>query len=256
MGDTQERKPWKQMTSAEKRARRALLKAEWEARRLAEEENWKAQVAAHFGYLETEYGFRFATADASKWWETYLLYTSPFLAIKVARSVEFDCVELWLIRLVDGQIPEYPIFINPDTPINYVMLDRVVAERAPKEAEKFHTLRGLSDEQVENTLRFLAAALHAFGDDALRGNFAIFDMIAEQLHQNAREHPQEIKVWLPDTAQPGEERPLVETLHRLHPQQPIVVGHYSTKKRAKGSTNGKGGKAAPSLVDEQSPKLS
>lgn len=251
--DQVKRKPWKQMTSEEKRARRAQLRAERAVWLRDHEEQWRVKVAAYFGYLETEYGFHIAEVNASSAWETYLRYESSALAVKVSRSVEFDSAELWLIRLVDGRVPKYPVFINPDTPINYVMLDRIVRERAPQESEQFHSLRGLSDEQIVRTLMFLATSLRAHADDVLRGDFAIFDVIAEQLHHNAREHPQEIKVWLPDTAQPGEERPLVETLHSLHPQQPIAIGHYSTKKRAKGDMSRKRRAATRSAPTEDTP---
>lgn len=253
MGDTQERKPWKQMTSAEKRARSAFLKAKREAERLALEEQWKAQVAAHFGYLETDYGFHFTGVDGSKWWGTFVYYQSPLHQIRFDRSVEFDSVEIQIVRLIDGQVPEYPIFINPDTPINHIYLNQVLSERAPEESEKLLAMRGLSEEQVERSLAFQSGALRNYCADILRGDFAIFEVITDQLHQHARERPQEIKVWLPDTAQPGEERPLVETLHRLHPQQPIMVGHYSTQKRARGSMGGKRRKATRSASTDDTP---
>ncbi len=252
MSDTVERKPWKQMTSAEKRARSAFLKAERKARRLALEEKWKTQVAAHFDYLETDYGFHFVSVDGSKWWGTYVYYQSPLLQIQFDLSVEFDSVEIQIARLIDGQVPKYPIFINPDTPINHIYLNQVLSERAPEESEKLLAMRGLGEEQVERSLAFQSGVLRSYCDDILRGDFAIFDMIAEQLHQNAREHPQEIKVWLPDTAQPGEEKPLVDFIRENYPQQPLVIGRYSTKKRAKtskGEYESKASRAAS--IDEQ-----
>ncbi len=244
--DQAKRTPWKQMTSAEKRARSAFLKAGREARQREREEKWKAQVAAHFGYLETEYDFHFVSVDGSNWWGTFVYYQSPLLQLQFDRSVEFDSVEIQLARLIDGRVPQYPIFVNPDTPINHIYLNQVLSERAPEESEKLLAMRGLSDEQVERSLACQSEVLRTYCDDILRGEFAIYDVIAERLHENARKHPQEIKVWLPDTAEPGEERPLVEHLRKTYPQQPVVVGRYSTKKRAKGSTTGKGRKETES----------
>lgn len=223
----------KPLTSAEKRERASARKAEREAWQQKKEDAWKAQVAAHFGFLEATYGFYFAQVDGSSWWQTSVRYDSPLLAVKIDKSVEFDRVEVWLIRLPDGHLPEYPIFINPDTPVNYVILDKVLQKRATQEAERLRELAGISDEQVERSLAFLSHALATYCDDVLRGDFSIFDVIAEQMHQQAREHPQEIRIILPDTSQPGEEEPLAETLQRDFPQQPITVEYYSTKKRAR-----------------------
>jgi hypothetical protein len=233
MADKKDAGGKKPLTSAEKRKRAKARKAEREARRREKEDTWKSQVAAHFGFLETTYGFHFAQVDGSDWWETSVRYDSPLLAIKIDKSAEFLRVELCLIRLVDGQMPEYPIFINPDTPIFYVFIGKVLEERAPREAEKLRKLTGISDEEVERSLAFLAQALPAYCDDVLRGDFSICDMIADKMHQQAREHPQGIRVILPNTSQPGDEAPLVETLQKDFPQQPIMVEYYSTQKRTR-----------------------
>jgi len=223
----------KPLTSAEKRERAKTHRAEREACQQEKEDTWKARVAVHFGFLEATYGFHFAQVDGSNWWQTSVRYDSPLLAVTIDKSVEFDRAEVWLIRLPDGQLPEYPIFINPDTPISYVILDKVLQERAPREAERLLGLNGISDEQVECSLAFLAHALATYCDDVLHGDFSIFDVIAEKMHQQAREHLQEIRIILPDTSQPGEEEPLVETLQNDFPQQPINVEYYSTKKHAR-----------------------
>ncbi|HEU5440706.1 MAG TPA: hypothetical protein VFU88_15575 [Ktedonobacterales bacterium] len=242
------------LTAAEKRERAKARRAERKAQRRATEDAWKAQVAAHFGYLETTYGFHGAAADASSVWETYVRYESSLLAITVTRSVEFDRVEVWLIRLVDGCVPEYPIFINPDTPINYVILDKVLMERAPQEAVRLRDLKGLSAEQVEASLVFLAQALRTYCDDALRGDFAIFDVVAARMHQQAREHPQEIRVVLPETATAAEERELVERVRKANPQQPVTVSRYSTQVRVKRGKRQQATDAqGPEPTDQQRP---
>lgn len=218
------------LTSDEKRKRARTLREKRKARKLAAEEAWKAQVATHFGFLETTYGFHFANVDGSSWWQTTVRYDSPLLAVRIDNSVEFERVEVWLTRLVDGQLPEYPVFINPDTPINYVILDRVLQVRAPQKAETLIELKGLNGEQVERSLVFLADALQEYCDDVLRGDFAIFDIIAVQIHQEVQEHPQEVRIILPDTAAPGEEAPLAMELQKNYPQQPIRVEYYSTQR--------------------------
>jgi len=71
--------------------------------------------------------------------------------------------------------------------------------RAPHEAQRLRELQGLSDREVERTLVFLSDMLRTYCNDVLRGDFAIFDVVAEQIHQEAREHPQGIRIIVPDT---------------------------------------------------------
>jgi len=221
----------KPLTSDEKRARDKARRAEQEARLKEREEVWKAQVADHFGFLETTYGFHFASVDRASWWQTTVRYDAPTLAVRIDKSVEFERVKVWLIRLVDGRLPEYPIFINPDTPINYVILDRVLQNRAPHEAERLANMRGLHDEQVERSLVFLSDMLRTYCDDVLRGDFAIFDVIAEQMYQEAREHPQGIRIIVPDTTPQDAAVARAEETRRAFPQQPVTLEYYTTKKR-------------------------
>jgi len=221
----------KPLTSDEKRVRDKARRAERKARLKEREEAWTAQVAAHFGFLKATYGFHFANVDGASWWQTTVRYDSLTLAVRIDKSVEFERVEVWLIRLVDGQLPEYPIFINPETPINYVVLDRVLQNRAPQEAERLAELRGLDDEQVERSLDFLAQAIRAYCDDVLRGDFAIFDVIAEQLHEYVRYHPQEIRVIVADTTPDEAAVVRAEETYRMFPLQPVTLERYSAKRR-------------------------
>ncbi len=241
MGDAKTSSAKKPLTSDEKRERARASRARRKAWQHEREENWKARVAVHFGFLETTYGFRFAKVDGSSVWQISALYHSPRLAVRVDLSFEFERVEVWLIRLVDGQLPEYPIFVNPDTPINYVVLDRALQAQAPQEAERLLGLKGLGDEPVERSLAFLARALRAYCDDVLRDDFAIFDVIAEQMHQYAREHPQGIRIIVPDTTPHEEAQTRVEETRKKFPQQPITLEYYSTKRQSKRRKDSKDG---------------
>lgn len=210
MGDTQKPVGKKKLTSAERRARTAFLKAEREARRLALEEEWKAQVAPHFGYLETDYDFHFVRVDGSNWWGTWVQYQSPLLQVEISRSVESDCVELRLIRLVDGQVPEDLHF---GMPVNLLYFAFELKKRAPaEEYENLISLKGLSDVQLERSLALHAAALRIYFDDVLRGDLTIFDEETEQRRQRAlqrlRQEEQE-RARESSATQPGDETPSV-----------------------------------------------
>ncbi|HZC05184.1 MAG TPA: hypothetical protein VE338_06055 [Ktedonobacterales bacterium] len=200
MSDTQKPQGKKKLTSAERRARTAFLKAEREARQRVLEEKWKAQVGERFGYLETEYGFHFAGVDGSNWWGTYVYYRSPLLQVEIDRSVESGGVELNLIRLVDGQVPDprYPLVYEIGMPVNFIYFDAALRERVPEEYEKIAALPqeyakrsrdiGLTDEMLERKLALHADALRAYFDDVLRGDLTIFDEETERWRQRKVEH--------------------------------------------------------------------
>lgn len=71
---------------------------------------WEAVVKRHFDFL-TGYGFRFDHVE-DKWWATTAVYLSAALGVEVTRSVEFDRVEITLLRLVEGQAPGPEVWVT------------------------------------------------------------------------------------------------------------------------------------------------
>lgn len=177
----------KKRTSAEKRARTAFLKAAREARQRTLEATWKAQVAEHFGFLESEYGFRFVSVDGSNWWGTEARYRSPLLQIVIDRSVESNGVELYLDRLVDGEVRPYPPEYHLGMPVRRIYFISVLSERIPKAQQQLKALKGLCDKQLERTLDYHANALRILCEDLLRGDLTMFDVETERRRQYALE---------------------------------------------------------------------
>src|ERR1700682_174301 len=90
---------------------------------------WLEKVERYFEYLQIMYGFRIALVDASSVWETRVIYQTEKTAIYVDRSLEFFRVKVSLVRLIDGALPPYPIFIKPDTVLHEFLLDDLLALR-------------------------------------------------------------------------------------------------------------------------------
>lgn len=85
-------------------------------------------VAPSFAFLEA-HGFRLSATEDSSAWETWQ-YTSAVSAVRVTRSNEFVRADVHLIRLVDGQVPAYPIWITSER-MNWALLDNVLEVRTP-----------------------------------------------------------------------------------------------------------------------------
>lgn len=191
MSDKQDPTAKQIRTNAAPEVQSALLKAERKAQRLARGEAWKAEVAAwqaqvatHFGYLETDYDFQFAgLKDGSHRWGIFVDYQSPWLQITIEKNFEFNGIEVDLIRLVDGQLAKDALAYDRDR-INVLM---TLKERAPSAYEQLRTHRGLSVEQLDSTLSLHANALRTYFDDVLHGHLTIFDEETERRRQRAME---------------------------------------------------------------------
>jgi hypothetical protein len=84
------------------------------------------------------------------------VFRSEKLGIEVARSVEFDRVEINLLRLVGRQAPEQEVWVT-DRPINRILFDNVLEARGSDFLGQIPT--GLSRPVIEEQLRLYAELL-------------------------------------------------------------------------------------------------
>ena len=74
-------------------------------------ERWRKAVAVHFDFL-LSHGFAHDGVEIDSFWATSSTYRSSSAAVRVTRSTEFTRVDVSLIRLVDGKVPTYPIWVT------------------------------------------------------------------------------------------------------------------------------------------------
>ena len=185
---------------------------------------WERRVREHFDFL-VERGFRFDHVEA-RWWATTARYLSPTLGLEVTRSVEFDRVEITLLRLVEGKLPEYEVWVT-DRPRNRVLFDNVLIARAPEVDEASRDLSGLSREDEEKQLRFWADALRSVAPDFLEGRDAPLREGEHVVRQRVAEKPQELTIWLPSEASEEEEdRAREEARQTAPPSVEVSVRRY------------------------------
>jgi len=185
---------------------------------------WERRVREHFDFL-VEHGFRFDHVEASPW-ATTAFYLSPKLGLEVTRSVEFDRVELELLRLVGGKLPEYEVWVT-DSPRNRVLFDNVLIARASELDEASRALKGLSSEDEDNQLRFWADVLRSVAPDFLEGDDAPLREGEQVVRQRVAENPQELTIWLPsDVSQEEQDRAREEARERTPPDVEISVRRY------------------------------
>ena len=207
-------------------AKRKERAAARRAAQTAEAEAWQAQVDVHFGYLRATYGFRITSADASSVWTTRVVYQTDVAAVVVDLSTEFQRVEVSVMRLVDGRLPEYPIFILPDTVINETLLDNVLLIRNPNLLDQLRGLEGLDEDHIEKSLAFLARTLEETIPDFLGGDLSIFEAVDRLIKERVRAHPPTITIHLPEDATAEEEAAAIEKVRKDSPGIQIVARRY------------------------------
>ena len=164
---------------------------------------WLNRVDPHFGFL-AGMGFSGRDVDDSSFWEIWVQYRSETSAIRISKSNEFARSEVHLIRLVDAQVPPYPIWIT-DNRIDWVLLDDVVETRAPDLMDQVRKQVGLKSSDLDQQLQFWAQVLRDVAGDFLAGNFGPLDEAAALIRSRVADNPQTVQVWLPDDAPEGAE---------------------------------------------------
>lgn len=185
--------------------------------------DWQHKVEAAFPFL-AERGFR-RTAEATSFWETSCTWSAGSVAIKVAESTEFQRVDVHLVRLVDGEVPPYPIWVT-DEPQNWALMDNVLQARS-SEAQAQIPAGGLSRRSVAEQLAFWAGAIQDAAPDFLAGSPACIDEAADIVRAKLADTPQRLLISLPDGASSEDERVAVADARRgLPPNVEVVVRRY------------------------------
>lgn len=194
---------------------------------------WKRRVHAHFDFL-LEYGFALTDVHASDWWKVQVIYRSPSAAVDVSESLEYDRVDLSLLRLVGGALPEYPLFVVDSIPINTFHADWLLRLRAdPSQTPG----SGLDETSLEAQLAFWASALREHAADFLTGDLAVLDQLEHLIRANARRHgPPTVTVWMPEgTATASADAAAGDVRQVVPPEVAVVARRY--RRAARPNTN-------------------
>jgi hypothetical protein len=184
--------------------------------------NWERRVRKHFDFL-LDHGFAFGGADDSSFWQPHATYLSDRVGIEIADSRETNRVEIDLIRLREGRLPDPQIWVT-DEPISRTLFDNVIEARKHRSLSELATLssRGV-DEQVETWARLLKEV----APELLRGDDAPIADAEALVRRRVAEHPQEMVVWLPRDASHEREREALADAERDAPEEvPVRVRRY------------------------------
>ena len=128
-----------------------------------------------FEYLST-YGFELADITRDSY-GSEVTYKNRTTGVKVSFEVRENEIFVYLIRLIDGETPDYL-----DAPSRWFYLDNLVKLRSPptnvprKEGGDWFT-----PDDVDRFLTVYAELLKEYGEDVLRGDFSVFYELERQV---------------------------------------------------------------------------
>lgn len=121
-------------------------------------QDWLNRVRPYFDFLH-EYGFDQVDVEADRWWRVRVTYRSTVNAVAIDYSIESVCVELFLIKVVDGELADVQ-----GADAGWLLTLGHERQRAPK---------GLSDSEVEAGLAFWSDALPRYASGYLSGDLSV-----------------------------------------------------------------------------------
>jgi len=200
--------------------------------------DWATLVAYHFRYLK-RWGFQLSGADATVW-EEHATFRSNLCAIDVIKDYQGPRVEVELMRLVDGELPEPEVFVVDSERVNRFYVDELIKLRQADGEDALARLAGMST--FDDQLKFFAAALRRVGADFLAGDLGVLDELERRIRTRVREHPQRVGVFLPDTAGDAEQSAAVALVRRTVPAEiDVRAGRYRTSRTADPEPGGTAG---------------
>jgi hypothetical protein len=103
-----------------------------------------------------------------------LTYQNETTAVEVSLEPMDGGVFVLVSRLVNGQIPKYPIFVTRRMTLHSFYLDDLVSLRRPDAAKRQAGLDPPSDREIAKSVAQSASLLRELAADILRGDFAVF----------------------------------------------------------------------------------
>lgn len=129
-----------------------------------------------FYFLREDFGFSEKGYKETNF-EISILYTNKTTGIKIIYDKRENLILIQLIRLKNGNIPAYEIFINEKTEINTFYLHNLLELRAQDYSVLVHV--PVTEDNWDPALNKYAAILRKYASDILSGNFESFKLMQQ-----------------------------------------------------------------------------
>lgn len=140
-----------------------------------------------FKYLETDFKCKLISVvhDAHG---TYLVYKNLASAVKISFAPYDGYIYVDVVRLLNGNIPQYPIFIKSDSILYEYSLFDVIMRKDPSFKIKIPSFNEWNKyDIIKRDIRLRAEWLKTYASDILRGDFSIFPELEKIVKARAEE---------------------------------------------------------------------
>lgn len=137
-------------------------------------------------FLKEDFQFQLEKVER-KPFGIFITYLNSSTGVRVSLEPREGRIFVLVCRLIDGKIPEYPIFVKPDTPLNCYYLDDIVRLKLDKLPSRPVVKQLLSPTGAETALTEISSLLREFAADILTGNFTMFADLDRVVKTRAKE---------------------------------------------------------------------
>lgn len=144
-------------------------------------------VKTHFEFLIQKHDFKLTQTKIENF-SSNVQYQRPELAFVLQYDYrDFMCF-FWLVRVINNGIPEYPIFVKQDKPVNWFDFNTVLFIKAPEMILDYKYFgERLTEENLEGWLKHQVECLKKYGQDLLVGDIRIFEELERIVKERASE---------------------------------------------------------------------
>jgi hypothetical protein len=154
--------------------------------RLLTEPAFERTCLQKFGFLEKGCGFALRSSERTSY-GSHVTYSNQTTGVRVSLEPREGGIFVELSRLVDGELPSVPIFIESDSVLNSFDLNDIILLRSAPTGKQLDTSSALTADEIESELERYASALRDYAPDILRGDFELFSQLASLVKRRKRE---------------------------------------------------------------------
>lgn len=186
---------------------------------------WRSEVETRLGAVLGAHSLSLRSESSDNWGQR-VVYANATTGLIVHSSIEFNRVEVSLVRLVEGEVPPYPIFVSNTPVLHQFLIDNLLALRAPELIHELRKLVGLGGKERDRQLTAYGHWLDQYAGDVLDGDFTAFAEMEREVRRRVALHPERIQVWVPEGTSADKAAEAQAGAGRVAPGIPVTVRRY------------------------------
>lgn len=150
------------------------------------------QCLKQFSFLIGDYHYKQKKIKRTAQYES-ILYLGKDAAVECAIEYRDFSIRVYIIKLRDGKIEPYPIFIDQSTELTWFDLTDILFFRAKKQIKEWDDLKKKDTaEYIEFKLKHLARCLRDYASDMLEGKFDLVPKLERRVKMLVQKNNEEL----------------------------------------------------------------